>query len=87
MGWIHIYLQDIPHFDSLILPNTLLCSFPLVFCFVWQRFLLFVSIEQVAGVLICICIFLSSVLVLLEIMKKLEILENFLKKMSWGDAQ
>ena len=28
---IHIYLQDVPHFDSFILSNTFLCNFLLVF--------------------------------------------------------
>ena len=33
---IHIYLQDVSHFDSIILSNTFLCNFLLVFCFGWQ---------------------------------------------------
>ena len=53
-GWmIHIYLQDIPHFDSLILLNTSLCNFPLLICFGWQHFLLFISTGHVEGELIC----------------------------------
>ena len=58
---IHIYLQDVPHFDSLTLSNTFLCNFLLVFCFGWQLlhscFLLFISTGQVIG-LMCICIFI-----------------------------
>ena len=65
---IHIYLQDVPDFDTLILSNAFLWNFLLVFCFGWQLlnscYLLFISTEQVIG-LICICIFISSVLVFL----------------------
>ena len=65
---IHIYLQDVPHFDSLTLSNTFLCNFLLVFYFGWQLFhscfLLFISTRQVIG-MICICIFISNVLVFL----------------------
>ena len=61
---IHIYLQDVPHFDSLTLSNTFLCNFLLVFYFGWQLFhscfLLFISTRQVIG-MICICIFISNV--------------------------
>ena len=37
---IHIYLQDIPHFDSLILSNTFLCNFLFVF---WLAALAFIG--------------------------------------------
>ena len=49
-----------------MLSNTLPCNFLFVFCFGWQSFLLFISTGQVAGGLICNCIFISSVLVFLE---------------------
>ena len=48
---IHTDLQDVPQFDTLILSNTFLCIFLLVFCFGWlhllSRFLLFSSTRQV----------------------------------------
>ena len=37
---IQIYLQDVPHFDFLILSNTFLCNFVLVF---WQATLAFMG--------------------------------------------
>ena len=37
---IRIYLQDVPHFDFLILSNTFLCNFVLVF---WQATLAFMG--------------------------------------------
>ena len=61
---IHIYLQYVPHFDSLIHSNIFLQYFLFVFCIGWQRFLLlFILVLHwwVVGLMICICIFISSV--------------------------
>ena len=61
---IHIYLQYVPHFDSLIHSNIFLRYFLLVFCIGWQLFLLFILVLHwwAVGLMICICIFISSVL-------------------------
>ena len=77
--WIYIDLKDILHFDSLILLNTFLCNFVLMFYFGWQHLhsyiLLFVSTRQV--VLICFCIFRSSVKFSVEILSFSFCLVNF----------
>ena len=56
-----LFLKDVPLFDSLILSNTFLCNFPLVFWLVTNA-LMFPVIYLVLG-LICFCIFRSSILV------------------------
>ena len=58
---IYTDLQDVRHLDCLILSNTVLCSFLLVFWLVTLAFI-FPAIYLVLG-LICVCIFKSSVLV------------------------
>ena len=65
--FIPIDLPYVPYFDFLGLSNTFPSNFLLVFCFYWQYlhscFLLFIGTRPDI-VLICFCIFKSSVLVL-----------------------
>ena len=65
---IRIDLQDVSHFNFLILSNTILCNFIPVF---WLATLAFIFpaiyLVSLLGGVICICIFKSSVLFFVEI--------------------
>ena len=62
--FIYTNLQYVPQFDCLILPDTFLCHFLLVFWLATLAFM-FPAIYLVLG-LISVCIFKSSILVFLQ---------------------